>query len=132
MGKNFRRKAQFLADEQKTKNPAAMTYSSVVSRDLVQIALTISVIFDLDVLACDIQNAYTGADCREQVWVVAGTKFGSEAGKNMLVSKAIYILKGSITESRDFLADTLNAMVYRPIYPDPCLWLCPEVNPDGK
>ena len=106
MGKNFRRKAQFLADEQKTKNPAAMTYSSVVSRDLVQIALTISVIFDLDVLACDIQNAYTGADCREQVWVVAGPEFWPEAGKNML--EYLNLMDNKIEPPNEYLGATLS------------------------
>ena len=61
-----------------------MSYSSVVSRNLVRVTLTIAALNDLDVLACDIQNAYLTADCREQVWVVAGTEFGSEAGNNML------------------------------------------------
>ena len=32
MGENFRRKALFVADGHKTKNPETMTYSSVVSR----------------------------------------------------------------------------------------------------
>ena len=75
MGKNFRRKAQFFADGNKTNTPMEMTYSSVVSRDLVSIVLMISAINDLDVLACDIDNAYIMADCREQVWVVARPKF---------------------------------------------------------
>ena len=57
MGENFRRKACFVADKHKTKTPAAMTYSSVVSRDSVQIALTIAALNDLDILACNIQNA---------------------------------------------------------------------------
>ena len=35
MGKDFRRIARFVADGHKTKNPEAMTYSSVVSRDSV-------------------------------------------------------------------------------------------------
>jgi hypothetical protein len=55
MGKNFRRKARFVADGHKTKTPAAMTYSSVVSRDLVRIALTIAALNDLDIMACNIQ-----------------------------------------------------------------------------
>ena len=55
-----------------------------MSRDSVQIALKIADLNDLDILACDIQSAYLTADCREQVWVVAGPDFGSEAGKNML------------------------------------------------
>jgi hypothetical protein len=33
MGENFRRKARFVADGHKTKTPAALCYSSVVSRD---------------------------------------------------------------------------------------------------
>ena len=84
MGKKFRRKARFLADEQKTKNPAAMTYSSVISRDSVWIALPIAALNDLDVLACDIYSTYITVDRRELVWVVAGPESGYEAGNNML------------------------------------------------
>ena len=54
MGKNFRRKALFDEDGHKTKTPAAMTYSSLVSRESVFIALTIAAFYYLDVLACDI------------------------------------------------------------------------------
>ena len=64
MGKTFRRKARLFADEQKNKTPAAMTYLSMVSRDFVCTALTISALNDLDILACDIQNIYLTADCR--------------------------------------------------------------------
>ena len=77
MVKNFRRKARFVADGNNTKTPASITYSSVVSRDSVRIALTISELNDLDVLAYDIQNAYLTADCIERVWVIAGPEFGS-------------------------------------------------------
>ncbi len=58
MGENFRRKARFVADGHKTKTPAAMCYSSVVSRDSVRIALTIAALNDLDIMACDIQNLH--------------------------------------------------------------------------
>ena len=88
MGKNFRIKAQFVADGKNTKTPEAMAYSSVVSRDSVWIALPISSLNDLDVLDCDIQNTYMTADCRERVWVIAGPEFGSEAGNKMLARKA--------------------------------------------
>jgi hypothetical protein len=63
MGENFRRKARFVADGHKTKTPAVMTYSLVVSRDSVRIALTIAALNDLDIMACDIQKAYLTADC---------------------------------------------------------------------
>ena len=46
MGKNYRRKTLFVADAHKTKTPAAMTYLSVVSRESVWIALTISALND--------------------------------------------------------------------------------------
>ena len=40
-GKNFRIKALFVSDGHKNNIPEAMNYLSVVSRDLVRIALTI-------------------------------------------------------------------------------------------
>ena len=63
--------------------------------------------------------------------MVAGTKFGSEAGKNMLVRKALYVLKSSGVALKDFLAETLDAMVYCPSYSGTELWLRTAVNPDG-
>ena len=67
IGKNFRRKAQFVADGHKYKTPAAMTYSSVVSSDSVRIALTISSLNYLDLLACYIQKVYLATDFIDQV-----------------------------------------------------------------
>ena len=131
MGENFRRKARFVADGHKTKTPAAMTYSSVVSRDSVRIALTIAALNDLDVLACDIQNAYLCADCRERIWTRAGPEFGSEAGQPMLVKKALYGLRSSGAAFRALLAETLDKLGYKPSYADPDVWLRPAVKPDG-
>ena len=56
----------------------------MVSRELVRIALKIAELNELDLLACDIHNAYLTEDFRERVWVVAGPEFESEDGKNML------------------------------------------------
>ena len=47
-----------------------------------------------------------------------GTEFGSKARNNMLVRKALYGLKISGAAFREFLVDTLYAMVYRTIYAD--------------
>jgi hypothetical protein len=71
------------------------------------------------------------ADCREKVWILAGPEFRSEAGKNMLVKKALYGLKSSGAMFRAFLAETLDAMGYRPSYADPDVWLQLAVKPDG-
>ena len=132
MGENFRRKARLVADGHKTQTPASLTYSSVVSRDSVRIALTIAALNDLDIMACDIQNAYLTAECRERVWMVAGPEFGSEAGHNMIVRKALYGLKSSGAAFRAHLAETLDAMGYKPSYADPDVWLRPAVKPDGS
>ena len=93
MGENFRRKARMVAGGHTTHTPSTLTYSSIVSRDSVRIALLIAALNDLEVLACDIQNAYLTAPCREKIWTVAGPEFGSEAGKNMIIVKALYGLK---------------------------------------
>ena len=42
LGENFRRKARFVAGGHKTVTPASITYSSVVSRDLVRICLMLA------------------------------------------------------------------------------------------
>ena len=57
LGENFRRKARLVGRGNTTTAPASITYSSVVPRESVRIALTIAALNDLDILACDIQNA---------------------------------------------------------------------------
>ena len=76
LGKNFRRKARLVGGGHQTVTPASITYSSVVSRDSVRIALTVAALNDLDILACDIQNAYLTAKCRE--------KYGQLPGQNLV------------------------------------------------
>ena len=67
MGENFRRKARFVAGGHTTKVPDSMiTYSLVVSRDSLRIALTAAALSDLKVMTCNIRNAYLTADCREK------------------------------------------------------------------
>ena len=54
------------------KSPYCITYSSVVSRDSVRIALRVAALNYLDILAFDIQNDYLIVKCREKIWTVAG------------------------------------------------------------
>jgi hypothetical protein len=69
---DFRRKARFVAGGHTTYTPHAMTYASVVSRELVKIALTLAALNDLDVNMADIENAYLTAPITEKVWTVLG------------------------------------------------------------
>ena len=68
MGKNFRRKAHMVVGGYQTTSPNTLAYSSVVSRDSVRITLTLATLNNLQVLACDIQNAYLTVLCREKIW----------------------------------------------------------------
>ena len=75
MGENFHRKARFVAGGHTTEvSDSLITYSSVVSRDSVHIALTIADLNDLKVMACDIQNAYLTADCRKKIWTICWSR----------------------------------------------------------
>ena len=70
MAENFRRKARLVAGGHRTKPPAAITYSSVVSRDSVRICLFLAALNDIDILCGDIQNAYLTAPNKEKYGVV--------------------------------------------------------------
>ena len=58
MVEGFRRKAHMVAGGHMIEAPALLTYSYVVSRDSVRIALTIFALNGIKVLACEIQNAF--------------------------------------------------------------------------
>ena len=91
----FTRKARLVADGHKTDAPECSTYSSVVSRESVRIALLYASLNDLDVLSCDVANAYLCADCKEKVWIRAGKEFGSDKGAVMIIRKELYGLKSA-------------------------------------
>ena len=63
---------------------------------------------DLDIQAADIENAYLTAPCREKVWTVGGKEFGSNAGRNFKIVKALYGLKSSGAAFREHLAKRLD------------------------
>ena len=131
MGENFRRKARLVADGHRTATPTAMTYSSVVSRDSVRIALTIAALNGLKVLACDILNAYLTAPCREKFYCTAGPEFGSDRGKTMIIVRALYGLKSSGAAFRAFLAEHLCDIGFTPTYADPDVWMRPAIKENG-
>ena len=131
LGENLRRKARLVAGSHTTKIPSLLTYASVVSRDSVCIALTIAALNDLDILACDIQNAYLTAPCREKIFTKAGPEFGSLKGKYLIITRALYGLKSSGAVFRALLAETLSDLGYKPSYADQDVWMRPAVKSDG-
>ena len=131
LGENFRRKARFVAGGHKTDPPSSIIYSSVVSRDSVRIALTVAALNGLSILGCDIQNAYISAPCREKIWCIAGPEFGSDQGKVMKITRALYGLKSSGAAFRSKLAECIWDMGYRPSKADPDVWLKAATRADG-
>ena len=132
MGENFRRKARFVAGRNTTETPMSLTYSSVVSRDLVRIILLIVALNGLQVMACDIQNTYLNVNCHEKISTYAGLEFGSECGQPMIIKKALYGLKSSGMAFRAHLAETLHDIGFKPAKADSDVWICLAVKPDGS
>ena len=67
LGENFRRKSRMVSGGHTTKTPSYVTYSSLVSRDLVRIMLMIVALNDLDLQAADINKTYLTSPCREKI-----------------------------------------------------------------
>ena len=132
MDGKFTRKARLVADGHTTDAPSSITYSSVVSRDSVRIAFTIAALNDLDIMACDIGNAYLNAPCREKLWTLAGSEFGSEKGSVMIICRALYGLKSSGASWRAKFADSLRSMGYVPTQADPDVWLKLDHKENGE
>jgi hypothetical protein len=104
------RTARFVTCGHMTEPPVSITYLSVVSCNSVQIAFMLAALNDLDILACDIGNAYLNAPCREKVWCVAGSEFGSRRGTVIKIVRALYGLKSSgASWTRTFAADLLRS-----------------------
>ena len=102
-----------------------------MSRDSIKIAFTLADRIDIEIRAADIVNEYLNAKCRENIWTVAGTEFGSEKVKVMLVVRALYGLKSSGAAWRQFFAQTLRDIGFVSSEADPDVWIKAETKPDG-
>ena len=87
---DFTRKCRFVAGGHTTEAPASLTYSSVVSRDSVRIGFLLAALNDLDVMSCDLENAYLNAPCREKIWFRGGPECGEDCGKVCSVTKYFF------------------------------------------
>ena len=88
---DFRRKTRFIAGRHMTDPPDMLTYSSVVSREIIRTGFLIVALNGLDVLAGDIGNAYINAPCKEKIWTIVGPGFGIDQGQVMLIVQALYV-----------------------------------------
>jgi len=129
---DFTRKARNVVGGEMTDPPSRITYSSVVSRDSIRIAFLIAALNDIDILACDIGNAYLNATPREKVYTTAGPEFGAELqGRNVLIVQALYGLKSSCTAWHSHLANTLHQMGFTSSLAAPNVWFKPAIKSNG-
>ena len=115
----FTCKTRYVASSHTTDPPSAITYYNGVYIDSVRIVFTLAALNDVEIRAAGIGNAYLNAKCRENIWTVAGTEFGSEKGKAMLVFRALYGLKSSGAAWRQMLSQTQRDLGYASSKADP-------------
>jgi len=125
------RKARFVAGGHMTDPPKESTYSSVVSRESVRIFFLLAALNDVDVISCDIQNAYINAETKEKVWFRGGKELGPDCGKVIVIVRALYGLKSSGARFREHLAQTLRNAGFAGCKADPDVWLRPAQKADG-
>ena len=118
----FTCKARFVAGGHLTDAPDNITYSSVVSRDSVMIALLLAELNGLDIMACDVGNAYLNAPCREKVWFQGGLDTGGDKGKILVITRTLYGLESSGSSWRNMLAGTLEDFGLTSTVADPDIW----------
>ena len=128
---NFKRKARYVAGGHTTEPPATLTYSSVVSRETVRIALTLAALNNLEVKAADVEGAYLTAPNTEKIWTKLGPEFGADAGKKAIVERALYGLRSTGAAFRNHMADCMATLGYKSCKADPDLWMKPSVKTDG-
>ena len=131
---DFTRKARFVAGGHTTEAPNSLTYSSVVSRESVKIAFLIAALNELDIMACDIGNAYLNAPCREKIWFVAGPECGPDTqGMVCKLVRALYGLKSSGAAWRAmFSAFIVNGLKFSPTRADPDVYIRKNYRDGGR
>jgi hypothetical protein len=129
---DFTRKARFVAGGHLTDPPKETVYSSVVSRESVRLFFLIAALNDLDILSCDVQNAYLNAGTKERNWFTAGLEFGlNNVGKPILIVKALYGLRSSGAQWREHMANTLRTAGFTSCKADADVWMRPAVKANG-
>ncbi len=129
---DFRRKARLVTGGYRTKAPATITYTSVVSRETVRIILLMAALNDLEVKIGNVLNALITAPVTKKVWTVLGPEFGSDAGKSAVIVRALYGLKSASTAFRAHLASFMRQLGYTSCKADPDLWYKAETRPDDN
>ena len=99
------------------------TYSSQVKSMSVTLLFLLAEHNALNIMTCDVSNAFVTAPNSEKVWAVAGDEFDDKKGCKVEIQRALYGLAGSARAFADFPADTLIRLGFQPSRADPDLWI---------
>jgi hypothetical protein len=77
----------------------------------------------LDVMACDLENAYLNAPCMEKIWFEGGLECGSDKGKVCVVVHALYGLKSTGALWCATLVQALCDIGFVSTVADPNVWI---------
>ena len=102
------RNANFFARDHMTVPPTSMTYASVVSRESGRIAFLLAALNYMDMLTCDIDNAYLNAYTTEKSTTVLFQNGVPHWKTVYVIVQALYALKISANSWRQDLCHTLN------------------------
>ena len=98
-----------------------VTYSSVITRKTVHIALTMEVLHDLEVKAADVLNVYNIAPNQEKIRTVLGPEFRNNAGKSAIIARTLYGLKSAGVSFRAHIAQCMQELGCQSYDADPDL-----------
>jgi hypothetical protein len=129
--KNITRKAQFVAIGHTTTAPSSLTYSSVVSRDSIRLVFLVAALNNIDIMSCDLENAYRNAPCREKICFEGGIECGKDHGKVCVVVRSLYGLKSAGEAFWSSLAQILQDLGYESLRANPDMWIQKAVRDDG-
>ena len=87
----FQLKARFVAGGHTTEEPNSITYSSMISREIICIGFLSAYLHGIDITDIDLENAYIIALCAENIWFVGGYEFREGTGRVMIIS-ALYMV----------------------------------------
>ena len=112
------RRARLIAIGHMTDPPSTVTYSIILSRETVNIALKLVALNDLLVKVANIKNAYIMAPVTEKIWPFLGRMFGEDAGRKVIIVHALYGLKSARVAFQNHLTDCMHHLGFIPCHTD--------------
>ena len=129
---DFTRKARWVKDGHRTKDPVTSTFAGVVSRESVRILFTYAALNDLDVCAADVKGAYLQAPTSEKHYILCGPEFGPDLeGTIAVITRALYGGKCAGSDYWKHMRKCMQSLNFTSCKGDPDVWRRPAFKPDG-